>query len=1054
MGILAELVQENGGLLRARTATDPARLGAEVQALEALQMQTGAPAVDQDTPGLGRKLIDLISRPNYMAAGIFEEIMEGTPEESLGRAFRELFSGVGGIQGDKEAFAEVLEQQGVGKLGSVHVPIVSNYLGEFTGRGALGLGMDIFFDPLTYLGGAGAARSVLTKAGGKAVRKKVSKMAMKRYSAEVAKSLPKNATPEVRDAIVKKADQWLEDAVEAGGSEWLEQGGIYWMGRRVAGSPIKAIVNSGLSNKIHQRLLKTATGRATLGVGQSIKESADRVGEMFGNMFVPGFGARNLPDFMRSRKDMLNAAAVRRDTVYTVLEDIGLHKIPEKDWKKFTTAIDEGKIGTLSEPYQAMAREVEKLNKKMFGDEVKMDVMNPASFRTNYIPHFYEMRHEEMEAALMAHRARKAAKGTITRHSEERVFNTFKEALEHNKAHPELPQFNPIWDPHELMRRRLDAHVDLTTWKPWIKRLEAQYGTKGRLNPLGFDPEEAFDLGMRQPELALVETEAIADAIKTGKDASKSLMKRFSPEGKQAYLSARLRNAKSPREALEILDTYKDYDQFLPKQKIPFGTKAPDGSDYVPWKLPRSKQTYELPQTLADHLTSMDRSLFTDPDVKGLLKAYDMITNAFKAGVTIFFPAFHFRNAYSNVAQAFTDIGIEALNPKSYAEAASILAGYHTGLKKTLSRQGREIVETGVFKTKSGLEYSFDEIRVMLKQHGIYVDGNDMLEYAGKKRSRLGQKITKVPRTVGGVIENESRTQLFLTHLRRGLSPEDAAERVNKVLFDYRDGMTNFERTYMRRAFPFYLWTSRNFALQLNVLRTTPGRAANIIKPIRGRHQENEEMTSWEAGALKMRLDGDGRTVRMITGVDVPIRNLDLLWQGGLKKSIRGIMGMVNPLVKAPIEVATGTNLFLGRPLGRKQSESVGRAIESMGNPAAPLRKWLMYAKRYDDAGRPRYSFDGERFYLLFQSWMFSRVVSTTDRQFREYMDDSAIAGGMLDMLTGLRMKDMNLAEEQVRKLRERKGQLERSLVRRGVGYEFQKQVIPNEEKLSQLELR
>jgi len=106
MGILAELVQENGGLLRARTATDPARLGAEVQALEALQMQTGAPAVDQDTPGLGRKLIDLISRPNYMAAGIFEEIMEGTPEESLGRAFRELFSGVGGIQGDKEAFAE------------------------------------------------------------------------------------------------------------------------------------------------------------------------------------------------------------------------------------------------------------------------------------------------------------------------------------------------------------------------------------------------------------------------------------------------------------------------------------------------------------------------------------------------------------------------------------------------------------------------------------------------------------------------------------------------------------------------------------------------------------------------------------------------------------------------------------------------------------------------------------------------------------------------------------------------------------------------------------
>jgi len=130
-------------------------LESQASELETLQQATGAPDIEQDKPGVFRTILDLLSRPNFALAGFTEEVAGEEPSVGRGvkRALTEIFSGVGGLQGEKRAFGQVLENLGVGTttLGDAFPAIEGTWVGNFGSRGAAGLALDIFTDPLTYL---------------------------------------------------------------------------------------------------------------------------------------------------------------------------------------------------------------------------------------------------------------------------------------------------------------------------------------------------------------------------------------------------------------------------------------------------------------------------------------------------------------------------------------------------------------------------------------------------------------------------------------------------------------------------------------------------------------------------------------------------------------------------------------------------------------------------------------------------------------------------------------------------------------------------------------
>jgi hypothetical protein len=274
------------------------------------------------------------------------------------------------------------------------------------------------------------------------------------------------------------------------------------------------------------------------------------------------------------------------------------------------------------------------------------------------------------------------------------------------------------------------------------------------------------------------------------------------------------------------------------------------------------------------------------------------------------------------------------------------------------------------------------------------------------------------------------------------MDPEEVGKRVKKFQLDYSEGLTSFERQWMKRMIPFYSFQRLNLGLQLENLAKRPGMALTQVKPFAGRSDENAQMTSWDAGALKLRLNRDGKSVQMITGIDLPIRNLDLLFRGTLRETMANGVGMLTPFLKVPIEVGANKSFFTGNEFDRKNAPTAGVIVEQMPKS---VQQWVGYKKEFDKAGRPQYTFDAQRYYLLAESYVASRFLSTSDRQWRQYLSqaDGNSFQALLDITTGFRYTNMNMDEEMAKKAAERKRDLERALVRWGERKSFERVYRP-----------
>lgn len=1013
------------------------------------------------------------------------------------RALKELGSGLPGVKGEKRAFGEVMEGAGVGELGSlsdIASPLFSEsgkglalQRGgplDITGRGALGFALDIAADPLTYLGGAGLGRRVATEAGSmkllseageslfRASRGKVlaetaeggikltqadryvAKRALEaardadvaagrlRTTAQIGKAVAsgedKAALAAGREAAEDLATAKVEQAIRAGRTDLIREDGIYWAGIRLGPNPLRSFLGSGLSVDNSRELARLGAHPATFAEASGIRKAVDAVAKFV----VPGGSAARLPGYARLVKDYHNGVTVvlhdSEATIRDAMEQGGLAwkgmdrgAVPpdaiRARLKAINRAIDEQTIHALPPGDRDVAVWIARRFDAAGQADVRAGTLSAASYlarKGRYVAHHYENDPAELARALAKRTGQPAPPEFVDlgRYAEERSFDTLAEAerltKDWNAADPTVPVLRPLDNPFENLRRREARSIKTRGYRNLVGSVETNLG------PPAWNPRDLYEfadrsvLNVSPSQTAIVERILAADRKVDKVRAVAGL----SDPGKRLFMQERIARSANRQELMAVLEKYKPFSQFMPKQTGIIGEVAPDGTLYKHFSLPSAKLDAIVPESAAQDLTEMGERLFKEKELKILMRGYDMVNNAFKGAVTVLFPAFHFRNAYSNVAQGFLDIGISALHPGYHSDAVKVLLGAPGEMVSRLNRR-----------------YSYDEIRGMLDALQVKVSPRNLLEMdPSRAKGQVGRYIEsitgtigKYPREVAGGIENEARAMMFITYLRRGLDPTEAAERVNKFLFDYTQaGMTRFERDGMRRIIPFYTWMSKNLKLQVDSLFSRPGRLATEIKPFRGRESENQSLTYWDAGALKVRLNRDGQTLSVITGVDLPVRQLDLIWRGRAKDTLMGALGMLSPALKGPVEVATGTSLFTGRQLGRQEANVIGRAVEHM---PPGVRSWLGYVKRTDAAGREHHTFDGERFYILAQSFVLSRFVSTTERQWREYLNRGDWGAALLDIGTGLRWKDFNLTDEQERRAKDRLRQLREAAIRRGL---------------------
>jgi len=406
-----------------------------------------------------------------------------------------------------------------------------------------------------------------------------------------------------------------------------------------------------------------------------------------------------------------------------------------------------------------------------------------------------------------------------------------------------------------------------------------------------------------------------------------------------------------------------------------FVTKVPD--DVGAWakvtdliessglKLP--KKNYEglyIPKEIYSALTETHTAAFRDE----FGSAWKQINSFLKGSMTMYFPAYHGRNAISNL---FLNWIAGVKNPHSYATALKMQRAA-SKTKKIMASEGLDWataaskVDWPVINTIQGNMpgYQFYDL---LDQNGVI--GRSIGQHGAEEIPVIGARQTTAKkifshstapqqkfRSVGIAIEDNARMAHVIEQASKGMDIQTAATSAKKVLFDYAD-LSEWERNTLRdKVFLFYSFARKNLPLQVKTLIQQPGKQAVFAHLAGGTPRAGEEgiyLRDYEQERLNIPTpfydENDNQYVIRGTGMPIEEAFGPLSGPGfGIGRFQRigsQALSRLNPALKAPIEFSTGKDLYFNSPIYNwnrwtmNQLPFAGRiagTINSIQNPNEP----------------------------------------------------------------------------------------------------------------------
>lgn len=398
-------------------------------------------------------------------------------------------------------------------------------------------------------------------------------------------------------------------------------------------------------------------------------------------------------------------------------------------------------------------------------------------------------------------------------------------------------------------------------------------------------------------------------------------------------------------------------------------------------------------------------------------------------------------------------------------------------LRESLARRGlvpneaserlSEMLSREMFTDAAGYTWSFGEIRSLLKSTQVAfsprVTGaldvrqtqKELIQalfpenFGGsiaKKALPISQEFLpfKVGREFGRMVEEQARITSFLVNLKKTGDPTLAATRAKQFLFDY-DNLSNFERVFLRRLIPFYTFTRKNVALQVNSLMRTPGRAVTQVKAfttlgdiIAGEKlskEEQDNLPDWVKNGSALLLSKRGSTVELLQSLGTPLEQPFQAFDVG------GFLGSISPLVRLPLETATGYSWFQQKPV---QDITNAAAFKSAPKVIKDYIGFTEVTGKKDNGEEFNWfvSLRPERMHVLLNLPPTSRVLSSLKQmQTADVSQQFRIA----QQLVGIRPFTFDLEQQANLRERELKRRLEDLLTSARVTAKFQRTFIPKD---------
>lgn len=302
------------------------------------------------------------------------------------------------------------------------------------------------------------------------------------------------------------------------------------------------------------------------------------------------------------------------------------------------------------------------------------------------------------------------------------------------------------------------------------------------------DPLKAVSDALTIENVKTVAPDQVYKRVGTGVEESEAIMKSFR-KGKGEFEKDpfKLLRVKSQRVAKKQASA-----QFLNDMKK-FGKKLKKDAE-LPDGMARSTHEalkgYMFEEEIISHVDELYTSFTGLKEVGRFVEGYDKVLNLWKGSATFANMAFHTRNFVSNMWQLHL---ARAYDPKAYGMAMDVMwkaktEAYTTGknLMEVLTPKQRKLYTEFVSQALGGT-------------------GAFTADFTGFAAKAQNNPLFKGGRWLGTGIEDMAKFTLYVDRRAKGYSVMEAAEDVRKYLFDYGD-LTEFEKTWMKRAFPFYTW--------------------------------------------------------------------------------------------------------------------------------------------------------------------------------------------------------------------------------------------------------
>lgn len=274
----------------------------------------------------------------------------------------------------------------------------------------------------------------------------------------------------------------------------------------------------------------------------------------------------------------------------------------------------------------------------------------------------------------------------------------------------------------------------------------------------------------------------------------------------------------------------------------------------------------------------------------------------------------------------------------------------------------------------------------------------------GKPRARSQFFADRIAKSFGQYTDAVTRTTAVVDQMRRGVPHEQAWDRANRTLVDYNPKrFSNFEKEFMKRVFPFYSFLSSQVPYVLKELINNP--AGGLGVTIRAqRHAQDDQYVPHrmrDKAAIPLSTDEEGNQHYL--------ESLGLMHEDAvamLKPDLADIMGDMNPLLKTPVELATGRSLFMRGPLGgtdlSELDPAMGRIIQEVGERVG--------LRQETDSRPPPAPLIGNAGEHILSSSPAARLLSST----RTALDDrKTIAQRAMNLLTGVKVSTVSPYQQQ-----------------------------------------